>query len=231
MVDPAESDGLREGGATMRKGLEISWRQVFAAAVFGLVLCTGVPAWGQSVFINEVHYDNAGADAEESLEIAGPAGTDMSGWKLVLYNGKNGRPYRTVSLEGSIPEQQGAYGTLSFPVNRIENGSPDGVALVNPAGEVIHFMSYEGGFTATAGPAEGLAAKDIGVRESSSTRMGHSLQLKGSGHSLADFTWQGPGQASPGVVNAEQTFVAPPGETTDGGHNDAAPVEVVKESR
>ncbi|MDE0214702.1 MAG: hypothetical protein OXN22_11530 [Deltaproteobacteria bacterium] len=215
----------------MRTGLEHIWRRVFATAIFGLVLGTGYPAWGQTVFINEVHYDNAGADAEERLEIAGPAGTDMNGWKLVLYNGKNGRPYRTVSLEGAIPDQQGGYGTLSFSVNRIENGSPDGVALVNPASEVIHFMSYEGGFTATAGPAEGLAAKDIGVRESNSTRMDHSLQLRGSGHSLADFTWHGPGQATPGLVNADQNFAAPPGETTDGGHNGAAPVEVVKESR
>lgn len=215
----------------MRTGLEHIWRRVFATAIFGLVLGTGYPAWGQTVFINEVHYDNAGADAEERLEIAGPAGTDVNGWKLVLYNGKNGRPYRTVSLEGAIPDQQGGYGTLSFSVNRIENGSPDGIALVNPAGEVIHFMSYEGGFTATTGPAEGLAAKDIGVRESNSTQMGHSLQLRGSGHSLADFTWHGPGQATPGLVNADQNFVAPPGETTDGGHNGAAPVEVVKESR
>lgn len=214
----------------MRKLLGYSWRRVAVAAVFGLALCAGPPAWGQSVFINEVHYDNAGADTEERLEIAGPAGTGMNGWKLVLYNGKNGRPYRTVSLEGAIPDQQGGYGTLSFLVNRIENGSPDGVALVNPAGEVIHFMSYEGGFTATAGPAEGLDARDIGVRESNSTRMGYSLQLRGSGHSLADFTWHGPGQATPGGVNAEQTFVAPPGETT-GGHNGVAPVEVVKESR
>ncbi len=215
----------------MRKSLENGWFRVSAAAVFGLVLCAGLPAWGQSVFINEVHYDNAGADAEESLEIAGPAGTDLNGWSLVLYNGKNGRPYRTVSLEGSIPEQQGGYGTLSFPVDRIENGSPDGVALVNPAGEVIHFMSYEGGFTATAGPAEGIAATDIGVRESNATQMGHSLQLKGSGHALADFTWNGPGMATPGQVNAGQTFVSGPGETTGGGHNGAAPVEMVKESR
>lgn len=215
----------------MRTGLEHIWRRVFATAIFGLVLGTGYPAWGQTVFINEVHYDNAGVDKEESLEIAGPAGTDMNGWKLVLYNGKNGRPYRTVSLEGAIPDQQGGYGTLSFSVNRIENGSPDGIALVNPAGEVIHFMSYEGDFTATAGPAEGLAAKDIGVRESNSSRMDHSLQLRGSGHSLADFTWHGPGQATPGLVNADQNFVAPSGETTDGGHNGAAPVEVVKESR
>ncbi|MEZ5000823.1 MAG: hypothetical protein R2727_09375 [Bacteroidales bacterium] len=42
----------------------------------------------QSVFINEIHYDNDGTDVDEGIEIAGPAGTDLTGWKLVLYNGK-----------------------------------------------------------------------------------------------------------------------------------------------
>ncbi len=29
----------------------------------------------QEVFINELHYDNSGTDADEGIEIAGPAGT------------------------------------------------------------------------------------------------------------------------------------------------------------
>ena len=39
------------------------------------------------VFINEIHYDNDGTDVGEFIEIAGPAGTSLSGWKIVLYNG------------------------------------------------------------------------------------------------------------------------------------------------
>ena len=206
------------------------WRSLSATLILGMFLWAGNPAWGQNVFINEIHYDNRGTDADERLEVAGPAGTDMTGWSLVLYNGKNGIPYRTIALEGSIPEQQGGHGTVSVPVSRIENGAPDGIALVNPENEVVQFMSYEGGFTAASGPAEGLAATDIGVRETNNTQTGHSLQLRGSGNSLADFTWHGPGQATPGLVNADQTFVASPGETTGGGHNGSAPVEVVKES-
>ena len=215
----------------MRKGMRVCWRGLWSAAVFGVILGGGYPAWGQNIFINEVHYDNRGTDADEGLEVAGPAGTDMKGWSLVLYNGKNGMPYRTIPLEGSIPDQQGGYGTVSVSVNRIENGSPDGIALVNPSNEVVHFLSYEGGFTAASGPAEGLAATDMGVRESNNTQAGHSLQLRGSGNSLADFTWHGPGQGTPGLVNADQTFVASPRETTGGGTNASTPVEVVKESR
>ncbi len=215
----------------MRKGMRVGWRGLLSAAVFGMILGGGFPAWGQNVFINEVHYDNRGTDTDEGLEVAGPAGTDLKGWSLVLYNGKNGRPYRTVSLEGSFPDQQGGYGTLSFPINRIENGSPDGIALVNSTNEVVQFLSYEGGFTAASGPAEGLAATDMGVRESNNTEAGHSLQLRGSGNTLADFAWHGPGQATPGLVNADQTFVASPPETMGGGQGGSAPVEVVKESR
>lgn len=215
----------------MRKGSTACWRWVSAATVLGMAMCAGFPAWGQTIFINEIHYDNLGPDTEEGLEVAGPAGTDTGGWSLVLYNGKNGMPYRTIPLEGTIPDQQGGYGTLSFPINRIENGAPDGIALVNPENEVVHFLSYEGGFTAASGPAEGLAAADIGVRESNTTQTGHSLQLKGSGASLADFRWHGPGEATPGMVNAGQTFAVGPEETTDGGRGASGPMEVVKETR
>ena len=215
----------------MREVSRGSWRSLSATLILGMFLWAGNPAWGQNVFINEIHYDNRGTDADESLEIAGLAGTDMKGWSLVLYNGKNGMPYRTIPLEGSIPDQQGGYGTVAFPINRIENGAPDGIALVNPENDVVQFMSYEGGFTAASGPAKDLAATDIGVRESNTTQTGHSLQLRGSGNSLADFAWHGPGQATPGLVNTEQTFAASPGETTGGGQVDSAPVEVVKESR
>ena len=57
-----------------------------------------------TVFINELHYDNAGTDAGEAVEIAGPAGTDLTGWSLVLYNGANGAAYNTNTLSGVIAE-------------------------------------------------------------------------------------------------------------------------------
>ncbi|MGB8635556.1 MAG: hypothetical protein WCD66_14840, partial [Rhodanobacteraceae bacterium] len=54
------------------------------------------------VFVNELHYDNAGTDANEMIEIAGPVGTDMNGWSVVLYNGSTGNMYDTIALSGSI---------------------------------------------------------------------------------------------------------------------------------
>lgn len=105
------------------------------------------------VFINELHYDNDGTDANESVEIAGTAGTSLAGWKVLLYNGGDGRVYSTVSLAGTLPTQCGGHGTLVFAIPGAQNGAPDGLALVNGSGTVMQFLSYEGGFTATDGAA------------------------------------------------------------------------------
>ncbi len=163
-----------------------------------------------SVFINEIHYDNAGTDAGEAVEIAGPAGTDLSGWRLVLYNGSGGAPYATTSLSGLLPDQQGGFGVLFFgyPSNGIQNGAPDGLALVDPAGTVMQFLSYEGAFAAVGGPADGLASTDIGVSEPGTGPLGQTLQLTGTGSVYGDFTWGSPAPGSFGLPNTGQHFVA-----------------------
>lgn len=60
----------------------------------------------QTSFINEIHYDNVSTDSGEGIEIAGPAGTSLSGWSLVLYNGNGGTVYNTVNLSGTISNQK-----------------------------------------------------------------------------------------------------------------------------
>ena len=114
-----------------------------------------------TVFINEIHYDNTGGDTGEFVEVAGPAGEDMAGWSLVFYNGNGGASYATIALSGVIPDEGSGAGALSFPQSGIQNGSPDGVALVDGA-TVVQFLSYEGGFSASNGPAAGLPSTDIG---------------------------------------------------------------------
>jgi predicted extracellular nuclease len=169
-----------------------------------------------AVFVNEIHYDNVGADAGEALEIAGPAGTDLAGWSVVLYNGSGGAPYTTVNLTGAIPDQRGGYGVvpISYPANGIQNGSPDGIALVDAGGAVVQFLSYEGAFTAVGGPATGLTSTDIGVSESGSEPVGQSLRLTGTGTTYGDFTWASAAGSSFGAVNIGQQFsTAPGGET------------------
>ena len=161
---------------------------------------------GQSVFINELHYDNSGGDVDELIEVAGPAGTDLTNWSIALYNGGNGEVYRTVSLSGIIDDQQSGYGTLAFLEAGIQNGSPDGLALVDANNNLVQFLSYEGSFTATNGPANGIVSTDIGVEETTSTPVGHSLQLMGSGTTYSQFSWDLPEPASAGAVNPGQVF-------------------------
>ncbi len=176
-----------------------------------------VPVVGETPWINELHYDNAGTDADEGVEVAGPAGLDLSGWSLVGYNGANGASYATVALSGVIDDEDAGYGALWFPMVGMQNGSPDGVALVDPTGAVVQFLSYEGGFSAVDGPAAGLASSDIGVTESSTAALGTSLQLIGEGTSYAEFSWNGSAAHSRGDLNAGQSFsTAPPDADMDG---------------
>jgi VCBS repeat-containing protein len=175
------------------------------------------PATGGDVFINEIHYDNAGIDAGEAIEIAAVAGTDLAGWTIVLYNGSNDPgaavTYNTRALSGVVPDQDDGYGTLSFtyPANGIQNGAFDGFALVDPDGNVVQFLSIEGAITAANGPAAGLTSQDIGVAQTGSDPIGASLQLTGTGASYEDFTWTSSNDDNFGSVNTGQDFISPTG--------------------
>jgi len=160
-----------------------------------------------TVFINEIHYDNTGTDTGETIEIAGPAGTDLTGWSIVLYNGNGGGIYSTNVLSGVVADQQGGYGTvvITYPSNGIQNGSPDGIALVNGT-VVVQFLSYEGSFVAVGGPADGLSSTDIGVSQAGTEAIGSSLQLTGSGETYGDFIWTATSANTFGNPNTGQTF-------------------------
>lgn len=157
------------------------------------------------VWINELHYDNAGVDQNEFVEVAGRAGTRLDGWMLVAYNGADGRAYARVPLRGDIPAQQNDYGTLSFAFPGLQNGN-DGVAIVTSNGVVVQFLSYGGVFSASNGACSGRASQDIGVTESSATPVGSSLRLSGGGSGYAQFAWQPPAPQSAGLPNANQVF-------------------------
>jgi hypothetical protein len=168
-----------------------------------------------TTFINEFHYDNAGADSGEGFEVAGVAGTNLAGWKVAFYNGgttaasaQNAVQYRIVDLAGIIADQQNGFGAIGFtlPVDAIQNGAPDGFALIDPNGAVVQFLSYEGVLRAADGPAAGLTSIDIGVSETNGTAVGSSLRLTGTGTTYEDFSWAPAAPNSFGAINAGQTF-------------------------
>ena len=75
---------------------------------------------------------------------------------------------------------------------------------------VLHFISYEGSFTATNGPAIGMTSTDIGVPQNGEIAGEAALGLTGTGAGAADFTWTKFAETpySPGQPNAGQTFAA-----------------------
>jgi predicted extracellular nuclease len=163
-----------------------------------------------AVWINEFHYDNTGTDAGEFIEVAGTAGTDLTGWSLVLYNGNGGAPYVTSALSGTIANQSNGFGTvsISYPSNGIQNGAPDAIALVDNLGAVVQFLSYEGTMTGVGGAANGVLSVDVGVFEAGTEPAGGSLHLTGTGDEYSDFTWSFTPDDSPGAVNTGQSFGA-----------------------
>jgi DNA/RNA endonuclease G (NUC1) len=170
------------------------------------VTVTGPPVIvPSSTIVSELHYDsNVTDDAGEAIEFEGNAGSTLTGWTLVLYNGNGGVTYQTLPLSGTFPATCGARGVivLNFPPQSggfIQNGAPDGLALVNPSGQVTEFTSYEGTMTATNGPASGLTSKSIGVLETNSTAATASLQRSANG------VWFGPSQNSFGACNPAET--------------------------
>jgi len=162
------------------------------------IVIAGDVSTAADLYISEFHYDNASTDTGEFIEVTGTAGMDLSGWSLVLYNGNGGAMYDTIALSGTIDDENGTMGAVAFDTPGLQNGSPDGIALVDPLGAVVEFLSYEGVFDAVDGPAAGLTSADVGVSEPSNSPIGESLQL-------LDDTWIGPVAESPGDLNTDTT--------------------------
>ena len=148
--------------------------------------------------INEIHYDNAGTDTGEFVEVRVAADADISGFAVELYNGNGGTTYGSTALSALTMISDGDYDYYVWQVSGIQNGSPDGVAL-SQNGSVIEFLSYEGSFTATNGSAAGTMSTDIGVAETGSEVAGLSLQRVGDGPT----EWVGPRAQTPGAANED----------------------------
>jgi len=162
------------------------------------------------VFINEVHYDNSGRDSGEFIEVAGRAGTALAGWRLILYNGKDGRAYSLLPLQGFIDDELNGFGAVAFPAAGIQNGAPDGIALVDDIGRVRELLSYEGSFTALDGAAAGRPSAPLPVFEPGGDPPGLSLQRTGAGPGFESLQWVGPFEASPNVLNAGERLALAP---------------------
>jgi Zn-dependent metalloprotease len=126
--------------------------------------------------INEVDYDQIGTDSGEFVEIYNPTSAPISlaTKHLIFVNGKNNLVYRTVDLApaGTLPSH--GYLVVAGPnvvvptpaikldpgwtTNMIQNGSPDGIALIDTVAPSLEdALSYEGLVTAASLPGFGTA--------------------------------------------------------------------------
>src|SRR5688572_15659913 len=46
--------------------------------------------------ISEIHYDNTGTDANEHVRVSFPVGTNITGWRVIPYNGNGGATYTPI---------------------------------------------------------------------------------------------------------------------------------------
>ena len=120
--------------------------------------------------INEVDYDQGGADDSEFIELYNPCSqaVDLSTYSVQLIDGDNSSNYETINLSGTLVS--GDYFVictnsnntancdleLSINTDLIQDGAPDAVALLD--GSVISdVVSYEGNVTGfVEGTAVGL---------------------------------------------------------------------------
>jgi hypothetical protein len=102
------------------------------------------PGGNAKLVINEVDYDQVGADGNGFVEIhnTGGAAADLSDVDLVAVNGGDGSEYDRVALTGSLA----AGGYLAVAIE-LQNGAPDGLALLEGT-TLVDALSYEGAITA-----------------------------------------------------------------------------------
>lgn len=97
------------------------------------------------LILNEVDYDQVGADGEGFVEIAnvGETAADLTGLALVLVDGGQSAEYDREALTGTL-----APGGYLVVAGDPQNGAPDGIALVNAdGGALLDAFSYEGPIT------------------------------------------------------------------------------------
>ncbi|XP_058113670.1 uncharacterized protein LOC131256700 isoform X2 [Magnolia sinica] len=169
-----------------------------------------------NAWINEFHYNNKGKDYNEFVEILVGPSTSAAALELVLYNGANGKMYKSLPLADERAFTAATVGNSGFLIYTafvpLQNGPGDGIALISGTEdgsdrEVVQFLSYDGVVKAIDGPAKGTVSVDIKVHETAGSSQCDSVGLTGR---IGKFKWgtfiDG---ASPGKLNIGQNLLDP----------------------
>jgi len=117
--------------------------QTDAAGAITFTCTAGAPPPAPAALVlNEIDYDQVGADSGGFVEIRnnGATAADLAGIAVVLVDGTDRLEYDRATLTGTLAA--GAHLAVAIEP---QNGAPDGVALVDTAtGAVLDALSYEG---------------------------------------------------------------------------------------
>ena len=170
--------------------------------------------------INEVDYDQPGADTTEFVEIFNPTATSISlaGHTLVFMNGSNSTQYATVDLSSAGALGAGQYlvvgsatllgqisnGALEVTLSSsIQNGDPDAVGLF-ANGAAVDLLSYGG---SVAGNVTGVGLVDFvegtatAAKDSTTVAGSMSRLPNGSDTDNASVDWAFTTTSTPGSPN------------------------------
>lgn len=153
---------------------------------------------------------NGTAASYRGVVVAGSSSTDLSAWKVALYNVTTGVLVNTYPLGATSP-QGFTYINLYGVANT--NNANMGLALVNPSGSVVEFVTARlststAPVAATSGPANGMVPTITNTAlEASGTATG--VWRTGTGSVAEDFTWQTytSGWVNGSVAQTGQTYV------------------------
>jgi hypothetical protein len=176
--------------------------------------------------INEIDYDTVGTDSTEFIELLnkGTNTINLAHYALAFINGNNNLEYLRVNLTGVLSGGQylvvastnltgiapGAR-VMYFAVgdNNIQNGSPDGVALINTGAlTIMDAFCYEGamtaavinGFTGTRSLVEGTVLSSA-IADSNSVAGSLARLPDGTDNNNAAADWNFTSTPTPGGPN------------------------------
>ena len=180
---------------------------------------SATPLPSPAVWINEVAANDPSFDDQEFIEICGVAGTDISGWKIQLYNGYDGINYAEHVIGSTIgdsfvfADEQDGFGFYVLQSNNssvsnadetanfdyIQHSINDAVRLTKGDGTEIHFFAYQCNSARTYTP--GLP-NDLTILYDTPAQ-NNSLSKVGNGIDQPDFLWDVVTH-TPGGLNSNQ---------------------------
>ena len=175
---------------------------------FSAAILVGTLFSAQSVFFNEINtLKPASSRINEFVEIAGTTGTNIGGYKILVYS-STGTVLDLFTIPvGTVFSNTGS-GMGVYANDYAVDVLPDtlgAVALVDASGNVVQFLSWGGTVTAVEGKATGQTSTNIGVTESS--YQGRTMSLVGNGRVYTDFTWKGDATSTENAQNEGQQLL------------------------